>query len=133
MKPAFFLNCARPATALLGMAVALFSSEAVAQSPLPSQEDPRIHELVAAASAVRIEHDIRTLVGFGTRHTLSDTLGTTRGIGAARRWVFAQFQEISRQCGNTRHTLQNVIIDNYFFGVAAVGRNGQESLVAFPR
>jgi Zn-dependent M28 family amino/carboxypeptidase len=40
----------------------------------------------------------------------------------------------SRFVGNvTKHTLQNVIIDNYFFGVAAVGRNGQESLVAFPR
>ncbi len=100
MMPAFFPNRARPATALLGMAIALFSSEAVAQSPLPSQEDPRIHEMVAAASAVRIERDIRTLVGFGTRHTMSDTLSTTRGIGAARRWVFAQFQEISRQCGN---------------------------------
>jgi hypothetical protein len=33
----------------------------------------------------------------------------------------------------TQHTLTNVIIDNYFFGVAAVGKNGQESLVAFPR
>ena len=40
----------------------------------------------------------------------------------------------SRFVGNvTQFTLQNVIIDNYFFGVAAVGRNGQESLVAFPR
>jgi hypothetical protein len=40
----------------------------------------------------------------------------------------------SRFVGNvTKHTLQNVIIDNYFFGVAAVGKNGQESLVAFPR
>ncbi len=69
-------------------------------APLPSPEDPRIHELVASASAARIEADIRTLVGFGTRHTFSDTLSTTRGIGAARRWIFAQFQEISRQCGN---------------------------------
>jgi hypothetical protein len=33
----------------------------------------------------------------------------------------------------TEYTLPNVIIDNYFFGVAAVGKNGQESLVAFPR
>ncbi len=69
-------------------------------APLPSQEDPRIQELVSAASAARIEKDIRTLVGFGTRHTLSDTVSATRGIGAARRWMFAQFQEISRQCGN---------------------------------
>jgi hypothetical protein len=40
----------------------------------------------------------------------------------------------SRFVGNvTEYTLKNVIIDNYFFGVATVGKNGQESLVAFPR
>ena len=33
----------------------------------------------------------------------------------------------------TSYSLPNVIFDNYFFGIAAVGRNGQESLVAFPR
>ncbi len=91
----------RPA-ALLGSLLLLAHPAALpAQAaPLPSQEEPRIHELVAAASAARIEADIRRLVAFGTRHTLSDTLSTTRGIGAARRWVFAQFSEISRQCGN---------------------------------
>jgi hypothetical protein len=68
-------------------------------APLPSQESPAIHDLVAAASAARIEADIRTLVGFGTRHTLSDTLSATRGIGAARRWIFAEFQRISQACG----------------------------------
>jgi Zn-dependent M28 family amino/carboxypeptidase len=87
-------------TALLAAAAIAPVLPVRAQSPLPSQEDPRIHEMVAAASAARIERDIRTLVGFGTRHTFSDTLSATRGIGAARRWVFAQFQEISKQCGN---------------------------------
>nr|MCU0618484.1 peptidase M28 [Gemmatimonadaceae bacterium] len=33
----------------------------------------------------------------------------------------------------TEHTLRNVIIDNYFFGVAAVDKDGHESMVAFPR
>jgi hypothetical protein len=32
----------------------------------------------------------------------------------------------------TQTTLENVIIDNYFFGVAAVDREGHESLVVFP-
>jgi Zn-dependent M28 family amino/carboxypeptidase len=92
----------RPVTtaALCGVATLALTRPARAQAPLPSQEDPRIHEMVAAASAARIERDIRRLVGFGTRHTMSDTLSQTRGIGAARRWVFAQFQEISTQCGN---------------------------------
>lgn len=32
----------------------------------------------------------------------------------------------------TQHTLENVVIDNFFFGVSAVGRDGNESVVAFP-
>ncbi len=68
--------------------------------PLPPiAEDPRIHEAVANASADRIKRDIATLVGFGTRHTMSDTLSKTRGIGAARRWIFAEFEKISKECG----------------------------------
>jgi hypothetical protein len=82
--------------ALLALAAPLAAQQPV---PLPSQESPAIHDLVAAASPARIEADIRTLVGFGTRHTLSDTLSTTRGIGAARRWIFAEFQRISQACG----------------------------------
>lgn len=66
--------------------------------PVLSQEDPRVHEIVAAISAERMEQDIRKLVSFGTRHTLSDTLSTTRGIGAARRWIYDEFQKISREC-----------------------------------
>jgi hypothetical protein len=39
----------------------------------------------------------------------------------------------SRYVGNvTEFTLENVIIDNYLFGVAAVGKDGNESVVAFP-
>ena len=29
-------------------------------------------------------------------------------------------------------TLKGIVIDNYFFGVAAVGKNGHESVVVFP-
>lgn len=39
----------------------------------------------------------------------------------------------SRFVGNvTEFTLENVIIDNYLFGVASVGKDGNESDVAFP-
>lgn len=67
--------------------------------PVPPTHDPRIHEVVAAASAARIEADIRRLAGFGTRHTMSDTLSDTRGVGAARRWLHAELDGISRSCG----------------------------------
>lgn len=87
-----------------GPAPAPVRAAAPAPSPLPmgvvpSGEDPRIYEIVGAVSAERIERDVRRLVGFGTRHTLSDTLSQTRGIGAARRWVYDEFQRISRDCG----------------------------------
>ena len=56
-------------------------------------------KLVAEVSAVRIEQDIKKLVSFGTRHTLSDTVSNTRGIGAARRWIEDEFKRISDDCG----------------------------------
>ena len=65
----------------------------------PPPEDPRIHDIVEAVSAERLEADIRTLAGFGTRHTLSDTTSDTRGIGAARRWVKDQYEQIAADCG----------------------------------
>jgi hypothetical protein len=65
----------------------------------PPAQNTRIHEIVAAISAGRIGRDIERLVSFGTRHTASDTLSPIRGIGAARRWIFSEFEAISRQCG----------------------------------
>ncbi len=34
-----------------------------------------------------VRHCVETLVAFGTRHTMSDAVSDTRGIGAARRWI----------------------------------------------
>lgn len=57
------------------------------------------YQLAADVSAERIEQDIRTLVSFGTRHTLSETVSDSRGIGAARRWIEQEFRGISAACG----------------------------------
>ncbi|EAR01648.1 leucine aminopeptidase-related protein [Maribacter sp. HTCC2170] len=48
----------------------------------------------------RIESDITKLAHFGTRHTLSDTVSKTRGIGAARRWIRSEFEKTSDACGD---------------------------------
>lgn len=65
-----------------------------------SQVTPdELHKIGTAPSADRIQNDIQTLVDFGTRHTLSDTVSNTRGIGAARRWIKAEFERISVDCG----------------------------------
>lgn len=58
-----------------------------------------LHTIAAEVSAVHIEQDVRTLVGFGTRHTASETASDTRGIGAARRWIKNEFDKISAACG----------------------------------
>ncbi|MCB9170754.1 MAG: M28 family peptidase [Flavobacteriales bacterium] len=42
---------------------------------------------------------LKELDGFHTRHTFSDTLSESEGIGAARRWVFSRFQEIAAESG----------------------------------
>jgi len=81
----------------LTVACALASSQAYA--------DEIRHDLVADVSAERIEADIRRLVGFGTRHTLSETQSDTRGIGAARRWIADEFRRISAECGGCLEVL----------------------------
>ncbi len=65
-----------------------------------SQTDSRIYDIINAVSADRIEADITKLTDFGTRHTLSDTVSQTRGIGAARRWIKSEFEKTSAACGN---------------------------------
>ncbi|SFW68176.1 Peptidase family M28 [Sinomicrobium oceani] len=62
------------------------------------QTDTRIYDITNRISAERIEKDIRTLAGFGTRNTFSDTVSETRGIGAARRWIKNEFDKISEGC-----------------------------------
>ena len=78
--------------------VGLLSLNASAQHAPPA-EVLAIHDYVADVSAERIGRDIQTLVDFGTRHTLSETESDTRGIGAARRWIAAEFERISDDCG----------------------------------
>jgi len=65
-----------------------------------SQTDTRIYDIISEVSSERIKVDITTLAGFGTRHTLSDTISNTRGIGAARRWIKNEFDKISTNCNN---------------------------------
>ena len=65
---------------------------------IKSQSDTRIYDIVNSINAKRIKKDITTLANFGTRHSLSDTLSNTRGIGAARRWIRSEFEKISSDC-----------------------------------
>jgi hypothetical protein len=75
----------------------LLTTTAFAQ--VPPSEDLRLYDIAEAASAARIKADIESLVGFGTRHSLSETKSDTFGVGAARRWIRDQFEAISEDCG----------------------------------
>lgn len=46
----------------------------------------------------------------------------------APQWQYARF--VGKDV--TDFTLENVVIDNYLFGVASVGKNGNESVVSYP-
>jgi Zn-dependent M28 family amino/carboxypeptidase len=72
---------------------------AFAQAAPPGDDHPLLHELAGQVSADRLHATIARLVGFGTRHTASDTRSNTRGIGAARRWVESEFKGYSAACG----------------------------------
>ncbi len=83
------------------VAVALLPSALVAQaaSTMGLQRDPRIAAALTEISPARLRALDSVLVTFGTRHTMSDTVSSTRGVGAARRWIHAELLKASRDCG----------------------------------
>jgi hypothetical protein len=71
---------------------------------LPAQKTPtrpnrEIQKMVREVSAKNIEATIRKLVSFGTRNTLSSQDDPKRGVGAARDWIYGEFQKMSADCG----------------------------------
>lgn len=64
----------------------------------PSSPQPLLQAIAAQVRAGELQITIDRLVGFGTRHTLSDTHSKTRGIGAAREWVMGRFAAFSQHC-----------------------------------
>src|ERR1700722_10566438 len=62
-------------------------------------EQPILREISVSPDPGQLQATVQALVGFGTRHTLSDTASPKRGIGAARRWAQARFEKIGRDCG----------------------------------
>ncbi|HEX2602590.1 MAG TPA: M28 family peptidase [Gemmatimonadaceae bacterium] len=63
------------------------------------KSDPALAATIADISASEIRATDSALVSFGTRHAMSDTLSATRGIGAARRYLFAKLNGYSQACG----------------------------------
>lgn len=92
-------RCAPALVVTAALSLASVASVQAGQLEVPPALDARIYDIIDAVSADRLEADIRRLAGFGTRNTLSDTASDTRGIGAARRWIKAEYDAISEDCG----------------------------------
>jgi hypothetical protein len=83
------------AAALVGI-VSHAPNRSTAQAPMTSGDiDPRVVKLVASISEERLQQLLQKLVTFGTRNTLSDQTSPTRGIGAARQWIFEELKRTS--------------------------------------
>lgn len=76
-----------------------------------SQTSKDFFNIIDQVSVERIKNDISILANFGTRHTLSDTISNSRGIGAARRWIKSEFDKISKDCNNCLNVFYQ---KNYF-------------------
>jgi Zn-dependent M28 family amino/carboxypeptidase len=83
----------------LGLTLLLLGGGAASAQTSAATEHPFLHELAGQVRPERMREDIEFMVGFGTRHTLSETQSETRGIGAARRWSARRFEQISADCG----------------------------------
>ena len=101
-----------------------------------AQTDERLYDIIEGVSAERIGNDVATLANFGTRHTLSDTVSNTRGIGAARRWIKSEFEKISADCGNCLEVFyqkdlvkkgenERIVKDVYVVNVVAIKRGAK--------
>jgi Zn-dependent M28 family amino/carboxypeptidase len=71
-----------------------------AVTTISGQTNQKIYDIIDSISVERLREDVKILTEFGTRNTFSDTVSTTRGIGAARRWIKNEFDTISKDCDN---------------------------------
>jgi Zn-dependent M28 family amino/carboxypeptidase len=101
-----------------------------AQSQATGNQSPFLQDLATLPDQARLHATIEKLVGFGTRHTLSDTHSDKRGIGAARRWVKQQFEQISDDCS---HCLEVVTPSQTFTGKRAPKPTEVMDVVAIKR
>jgi hypothetical protein len=90
----------RPLTlTMAALAVSLSLGSHALHAQTPGAAEPIIEPLLAAIEPVGIQRNIEKLVSFGTRHTLSDTVSETRGIGAARRWIKIEMERCAALSG----------------------------------
>lgn len=81
---------------------------------IPQAPDDQLVSALAEVDESRIETIVSTLVGFGTRHTLSQQNSSTRGIGAARDWIYREMQTFAAGSDSN----MDVFFDSYIQPIA---------------
>jgi Zn-dependent M28 family amino/carboxypeptidase len=89
---------------LIGPALAQNHASSSGNNPSDSMPvDSRIAAALQQVSAERIQANIKKLVSFGTRSTISAqdpaAISAERGVGAAREWIKSEFEHYSKDCG----------------------------------
>lgn len=79
------------------LAAAFIITISVAKSQTIIQRDADIEKMVKEISPDSLKAYIYKMVSFGTRHTMSTVTDQKSGIGAAREWVVAKFNEFAKQ------------------------------------
>ena len=87
------------ASSAIGQSKARTGSAPQARKQPTQPHNPQIARLVSEIDARNIERTIRKLVSFGTRNTLSEQNDPSRGIGAARDWLYGEFEKIGAASG----------------------------------
>lgn len=80
---------------IFSLFILLYAGASFAQTSI--LRDAEIEKMVKEVSPDSLKSYIKSMVAFGTRNTLSTQTNSARGIGAARNWVLAKFNEFSKQ------------------------------------
>lgn len=103
LNPAISRRNVLAGAAVLGSVPIIGATTAQAE---PDSRDSRgdrvprdLRDMVREISPRNIERTINKLVSFGTRNTISAQDHPTRGIGAARDWLFGEFQKAAAPSG----------------------------------
>ncbi|KAF2204075.1 putative zinc metalloprotease [Delitschia confertaspora ATCC 74209] len=78
---------------------ASWPSYSLGQELKPQAPDRELRQMLSEVDPKRIEANIRKLVSFGTRHTLSTQTDPKRGIGAARDWIASEMSKYAEKSG----------------------------------
>ncbi len=84
-----------PTVSVVRLLTTVVVAASVCLAATPPKTNEVVQSVIDAVSSDSISRILEKLESFATRHTFSDTRHPTRGIGAARRWIYEQMSSYS--------------------------------------